>query len=210
VPYDFGCSSTTIPTPSDIEQAVLKFKTAGVTHVTSAEFVGGFWTFTRIAEQQNFRPEYGIPDDQVVAISYGSNHPDYKNIANAIAITPFRNGEEVTPGYHPSAGTQRCSALHKKRGEPAVYQQKEGIGGTACDELWILKAAVEHAPALSQDALAAGFQAAQTLDLSYPDGPGVWSGKGNTVWMNYWRTDRFVEGCKCWRVEDARFHPSYR
>lgn len=189
---------------------MLKFKAAGVTHVTSAEFVGGFWLFTRIAEQQQFRPKYGIPDDQIVAISYGSNHPDYNNLANAIAITPFRNGEERTPGYHPSAGTQRCNAIHTKRAQPPVYKQQAGVGGTACDELWVLKAAVEHAPALSQQALAAGFQAAHSDDLSYPAGPGIWSGTNNTVWMNYWRTDRFVESCKCWRIAEPDFHAAYK
>jgi len=209
VPYDFGCSSTTMPNPSDVQQAVLKFQAAGVTHVTSAEFVGGFWMFTRIAEQQRFRPKYGIPDDQIVAISYGSNHPDYTNIANAIAITPFRNGEERAPGYHPSAGTQRCNAIHTKRGQPTVYRQQPGVGGTACDELWVLKAAVEHAPVLAQNALAAGFAAARTVELSYPAGPGIWSGSRNTVWMNYWRTDRFVESCTCWRIAEPDFHAAY-
>ena len=209
VTYDFGCSSTTMPTPSDVQQAVLKFKTAGVTHVTTAEFVGGFWMFTRVAEQQNFRPKYGIADDQIIAISYGSNHPDYKNIDGAIAITPFRNGEEKTPGYRMSAGTARCSAIHTKRGEPNVYQQKAGVGGTACDELWVLKAAVEHAPALSQEALGAGFQAAGSAELSYPAGPGTWGGPRNTAWMNYWRTDRFVGSCNCWRVAESKFHASY-
>jgi hypothetical protein len=209
VPYDMGCSSTTMPSPSDVQQAVLAFQRAGVTNVTTAEFVGGFWLFTRVAEQQRFRPKYGIPDENIVAISYGSNAPDANNINGAVAITPFRAGEETTPGYRPSAGTIACNKIHAKYGEPPVYQQQAGVGGMACNELWLFKAAVEHAPALSQESLAAGLQAARQVDLSFPGGPGDMSAQGNTAWMNYWRVDTFLTSCKCWRVTDSAFRPSY-
>lgn len=208
VKYGMGCPAA-FPAPSDQEQAVLAFQRAGVTHVTTANFVGGLQGFTQAAQQQHFHPKYGIPDDYLVPISYGTQHPDYDNMDGAIAITANRNGEEHTPGMRPTGATARCNAILTAHGAPPVYEQPSGLGGMICSELWLFKAAVEHSPVLSREALAVGFQAAKTVDLAYPEGPNDLSGARNTVWMNEWRTDEFFTRCKCWRVVDAKFRPSY-
>lgn len=72
VSYDFGCPSSGFASPSDIQQAIIKFKQAGVTHMTEFEDTGDFPNFTNIAQQQQFTPKWGIPDDGVVATTYGT------------------------------------------------------------------------------------------------------------------------------------------
>jgi len=208
VTYDVGCPAAT-PSPADEEQAVLTFQRAGVTHVTAADFVGGLQGFSTAAQQQHFRPKYGVPDDYFIPISYGTEHPDYNNLDGAIAITANRNGEEHTPGMRPSAPTAKCNAILARTGAAPVYEQPSGLGGMICSELWLFKAAVEHAPVLAREALAAGLQAAQAIPLAYPEGPNNLAGAHNTVWMNYWRVDEFFTSCKCWRVIDHTFHRSY-
>ena len=208
VTYDVGCPAAT-PSPAAEEQAVLGFQRAGVTHVTTADFVGGLQGFSTAAQQQHFHPKYGIPDDYFIPISYGTQHPDYKNLDHAIAITANRSGEEHTSGLHPTAPTARCNAILARHHYPPVYKQPSGLGGMICSELWLFKAAVEHAPVLAREALAAGFQSAQSVPLAYPEGPNSLAAPHNTVWMNYWRVDEFYTSCKCWRVIDRTFHPSY-
>src|SRR5439155_1390010 len=66
VTYDVGCPSA-FATPSDLEQAVLKFRQAGVTHVTTVDFLGDFGSFTHIAQQQGFKPKYIMGD----RVTYG-------------------------------------------------------------------------------------------------------------------------------------------
>jgi hypothetical protein len=203
-----GCPAA-FASPSDLEQAILQFQRAGVTNVTTTYFLGDFANFTNLAEQQRFRPQYGIGDDGTVNISYGSQHPDYANIQNAIAVTASRYGEERTPGLSPSAGTARCNAIFRSHGQPPVYGQPIGGGGLVCDELWMFQAAADHAGALARAGLAAGLQASRSVDFSYPEGPNDFTGPRVTTGGEYWRVDQFQSGCTCWRVVDPAFHPSF-
>ena len=214
VSYNFGCPSSGFASPSDIQQAIIKFKQAGVTHMTEFEDTGDFPNFTNIAQQQNFTPKWGIPDDGVVATSYGSQHPNYQNIANAIAITDSRYGEEKTPGFHPSAGSQACTNIFKPAGDGSVYEQSAGLGGLMCNDIWLFKAAVEHARAISRTELAGGLQAARSVEFSYPDGPNDFrpnhfTGSKVTYGDEFWRVDQFLPSCTCWHVVDATFHGSF-
>jgi hypothetical protein len=208
VSYDVGCP-TAYADPSQLSQAILKFEQHNVSHVTELQEFPDFSNFTILAEQQGFHPRYGLPDDGILATAYGSQHDDYSNIANAIIITSDRYGEERTPGMAPTAGTARCNAIFQSHGRPPVYQQPVGDGGIACSELWEVAAAIDHAPALQRTALAAGLQAARSLDFSYPYGPANFTGSGVTYGDEFWRPDQFFASCNCWRVIDPTFHPSF-
>lgn len=207
VSYDLGCP-TGFASPSDLEQAVLKFKESGVTHLTEVGTVPNFGLFTKVAEQQGFRPKYGLPDEGEVAITASNEGPNQNNIANAIAITGGRFGEDVTPGMQPTRGTVACSAIYQANGMPPVYQQPLGAGGSACDDVWLLAGAINHAPTLQRRALAAGLQAAGSVEFSYPYGPNQF-GPGVTTGQEFWRTVQFLTSCGCWRVVDPTFHPSF-
>ena len=207
VTYDLGCPSG-FASPSDLEQAVLKFKSSGVTHLTEAGTVPNFGLFTKVAEQQGFRPRYGMPDEGEVAVTYSNEGPDHNNIANAVAITGGRFGEESTPGMQPTAGTRACSAIFQANGLPPVYQQPLGAGGSACDDIWLVAGAINHAPSLQRGALAAGLAAAGSVEFSYPYGPNQF-GPGVTTGQEFWRVVQFMTGCGCWRVVDQTFHPSF-
>jgi hypothetical protein len=75
--------------------------------------------------------------------------------------------------------------------------------------MWLFMAAASHAPALSQDQLGAGLQAARSVQLSYPGGPNDTTAPHTTMGGQYWRVTRFDGSCDCWRVVDATFHPSF-
>lgn len=212
VSHDIGCP-TSFDTPSDQESAVLTFKEQGVTNVTVLNDNADFSNITTIAGQQNFHPRWGIPDDGAVPTSYGSQHPDYAEIPNALAIEGDRYGEEHTPNYPVSSGTAKCNAIFAKAGQPPVYQQPVGTGGSACDQLWTLQAAVDHAPALERSALAAGLVNAGSVDVSYPWGPNNFASNGFTgahitYADEFWRADEFRESCSCWQVMDDTWHPA--
>jgi hypothetical protein len=209
VSYDVGCPSSGFASPSDLEQAIIKFKGAGVTNLTDANFYADFANFTTIAQQQGFDPKYGLADDAIVRITYGNQHPDYQNIANAIAIDADRYGEERTPGMTPTAATDRCNAIYTAHGQPTVWQQSLGFGGLVCDQLWMFKTAVERAPVLRRNALAAGLQAARSVDFSYPWGPNDFSKANVTYGGEFWRVDQFFTSCDCWRVIDPNYHPEF-
>jgi hypothetical protein len=208
VPYDVSCPQG-FANPSDLEQAILKFQQNGVTHVTTAEFNANFANFTKIAQQQGFHPKYGIADEGEVATTTGTLAPDYNNIANAVAITTSRYGEEHTPGIAPNPGTAKCNAIYQSHGRPPVYQQPVAFGGAVCDQMWMVAAAINHAPVLQRSAIATGLQTAKSVDFSFPYGPNDFSGPRTTTGGQFWRPDQFFTSCNCWRVIDPAFHPSF-
>ena len=213
VGHDIGCP-TGFDTPSDQEQAVLTFRQQGVTHATILNDNGDFSNLTTVAQQQNYKPKWGIPDDGVVPTSYGNQHPDYGNIANALAITGDRYAEEKTPGYPVSAGTAKCNAIFAAAGQPPVYQQPVGTGGSACDQLWMLQVAADHAPAMQRAALAAGLHNAGSFDPSYPWGPNSFAansftGANISYADEFWRLVQFLPSCSCWQVVDRTWHPAF-
>ena len=207
VGHDVGCP-TSFDSPGDIEEAILTFKQQGVTNITFVHDTADFSNFTTIAQQQGFSPKYGIADEGIVAISYGSQKPNYQNIANALAITTYRYGEERTPGYPPSAGTQRCNAIFAAKGQPSVYQQPIGQGGIICSLIWMVQGAIEHEPALLRSNVAAGLQASKSTDFSFPYGPNDFTAAGTTTAGEFWRVDQFLPSCSCWQVVDRNYHPS--
>ncbi|MHB8463635.1 MAG: type 1 periplasmic-binding domain-containing protein [Acidimicrobiales bacterium] len=207
VTYDIGCPSIGLANPSDIQQAILKFKTAGVSHVTLVNEVADFDTLTRQSQQQGFKPRWVIPDEGEIAITHGNLAPDYDNIANAIAISQSGYGQENT-NLPLSPGTARCNAIFKAVKRPDVYQQPTGAGGVACSEIWMFKAAVEHAPSIGRTTLAQGLQSAGLIEVSWPSGDTIRFRSGrNTGGGGFWRPLQFFRDCTCWKPLDA-FRPS--
>lgn len=101
----------------------------------------------------------------------------------------------------------KCNAIFTAHGEPPVWQQSDGAGGDDCDELWFFRAAADHAPALQRTDLAAGLQAARSIDLSFPFGPADFSAPQTTYGSQFWRAAQFFTSCDCWRLTDPTFHP---
>jgi hypothetical protein len=199
VSYSLGCP-TAFASPSDLEQAVLTFKSDGVTNVTQIQDNEDMPQFTQIAQSQGFDPKYDWPDDAVVATSTGSPSDNYSNIDGAIAVTPLGYGEANTPGVAPLPGTAKCNAIDSTIGAGSVYSQPDGFGGAACNEVWMVAAAVDHTPALQRQDLASGLQAAGSVPFSYPAGPNSFSGPKTTTGGEYWRTVQFSASCSCWKV----------
>lgn len=205
VQFDLGCP-TSFASPVAMQQAILKFKRAGVTNVTTVNMVGDLATFTQLAQVQHFQPSYGFPDDSLITISYGSERPDYTNIANAYAVTASRDGEERTSTLSPTAATLKCNSILGVD----VYKLA-AAAGNVCDQLWMFAAAVDHAPTLAQTSLADGLHAATAVDFSYPEGPNDFAaGSKVTYGGQYWRVTQFLSSCSCWQVVDPTFHPSAR
>lgn len=204
VTFDVGCPNPFTPA-TVLQQAVLKFKNAGVTNVTTIGFRGDFATFTKLAQVQKFTPRYGLPDDQVVTGTYGTSGPSFPNIANALTVAENRDGEDTTPGYQPSAGTIACDKIFTAAGQKSTYK---GGSGNACSQMWELKAAVDNEPALSQTELPAGLAAAKSVDFAFPQGPNDFSA-GHTTWGGqYYRVLQFHTSCNCWQLLTTSFAKS--
>jgi hypothetical protein len=205
--YDLGCPQVFAPV-SDLQRAILQFQRDGVDHLTEANALGDWPNFTTAAQKQNFKPAYGLPDEALVSIAYGSQPPDADNMANAITVTESRDAEERTPGMTKTPGTVRCDNILKGAKQQGVYEQPAGAGN-ACDQVWMFQQALNHAPSVSPESLTTGLQRTKSIDWSYPQGPNDFTGNRVVTGGQFWRTAQFFRACSCWRLIDQNFHPSY-
>jgi hypothetical protein len=207
--YDMGCPSA-FASPSDLENAIIQFKEAGVTNMTEVDELGDMANFTTIAQSQGFSPKWGLADDGLFEINGGSQAPNPQELNGAIGIAASRDGENNTASLssNPTAGTQKCNAI-LQTASLSVYGA--AAVGNACDQLWMLQEAVDNAPELSQEALAAGLQKAGSIDFSFPQGPSNFTATGTTYGGEYWREDQYTTagGCDCWQVVNPNWTPSY-
>jgi len=208
--YSFGCPQA-FASPADIQQAVLKFRTDGVTNVTYVDGLGDFANFTKFAQQQGFKPRYGLPDDNIISTAYGNLRPDPNNIAGALAIADSRDAEDRTAGMTPTAGTKRCMKILRpvSPSHPSQFPNRDyPTSGNPCDVMWLFQAAMNHATTLSPEGLEAGLRAAGSVDFAFPQGPTRFNTAGVTTGGQFWRTTQFFLSCKCWRLAEPQFHPS--
>jgi hypothetical protein len=211
VSYSLGCPSTE-DTPAALEQAVLSFKNAGVSAVTAIE-ITDFGVFTQIAKQQNFKPRYLFAENDIPTTSAtkSANSPNPSNFDGAVDVLGGGYGEQTTPGFKPTAGTQKCNAIFSAAGKPEVYKQADGYGGLVCDYLWFFQALLNHTSQLKSDSLADAMKSVGTVDFSYPLAPIDFSAApaGAAYGVSYWRAADYHASCDCWQVPDPAFHKPF-
>jgi hypothetical protein len=205
VTYDEGCPSGT-DSPSDLLQAIVKFKHDGVTDVSALDMVGDFPNFTKLAQQQGFHPKYVMPDYGYIATaSSTAQKPDANNLNGAELVSSGSFG--FKPAETPA--TKWCNGLYIANGQPQIYDQPSGLGGVICDGLILLKNAADNAPALQRTALAAGIESAGVVDYSWPAGPGNYRGYHVTTGGQYWHSVEYSTSCGCWNPLETDWQPPF-
>lgn len=207
VTYDYGCPSGLVP-PNQVEEAVIQFKLDGVTHVIDNNTISLNY-FSRDAQQQDYKPKYGVPDG-VAIIGYREGlSPDPTNFNGALAITPNQWGALHTPGVPLSPATDTCNAIMTAAKLPTVQESGDASAGIACDGMWALTAAMAHDASLTRTGLAAGLDQTGQLPMSYPQGPADFSGSRIATGGEYWRPDVYDGSCSCFKVANPTFAPSF-
>jgi hypothetical protein len=206
---DLGCSSAFTP-PSAIEQAVVKFKADGVTTATIDNDIIDMQNSTKQSQSQGFKPQWTIPDDGEVAVSANPSFaPDPNNFNNALAITPEQYGAQTTPGFKESPTDLQCDQIMTSHGQPGAIASTDQFSGAVCDTAWMFAAAVDHAPSVAPDQVAAGLQRAGPVPFSFPYGPNNFSAPGTTYGGQFWRPVTYHSSCGCWQTDNPNFSPSF-
>jgi hypothetical protein len=108
----------------------------------------------------------------------------------------------------PTAGSERCNAYRRAAGLAPVWQS-HSIAGNACNQLWMLQAALTRGPELSPTALPIGLQRTRSIEFAYPQGPNDFTGRKTTTGGQFWRVGQFMPDCKCWRVVQKEFRRGF-
>ena len=211
VNYSLGCPASGTDTPAAMEQAVLNFKSAGVSDVMMLEIIDG-GLFTQIAQQQGYKPQYLYAEnDAATDVTTGANAPNATNFNGAVDVLGGAYGEQSTPGYVPSGGTKKCNAIYEAAGKPSVYSQTTGYPGLVCDYLWFVQALLAHASTVHASNFPQDMKSMGTVAFSYPFAPTDFSAapKGATYGVAYWRAAYYHSSCRCWQVPNPAFHPPF-
>ena len=116
VEFNLGCPAGQTFTQSLMQPAVLAFKNAGVTDVTSAEAGTSAAIFTQVAGAAELQAAVPLASDTVaLPNATGADVPDSANLNGAVNVTGQAYGEETAPDFKPGPGTQKCNALFRGR-----------------------------------------------------------------------------------------------
>jgi hypothetical protein len=209
--YNLGCPAGQVFTQALLQPAVLSFKNAGVTDVSSAQAGTSAAIFTQVAAQQNYKPQYLLSSDSVaLPNATGADAPNDTNLNGAVNVTAQAYGEESAPGFKPSGGTQKCNAIFK--GQTTTYKSEDGYEGATCNYLWYVQAILNHASSLKAAALPVALHSVGTVQYSYPYGPVNYTAapKNAPYGAGYWRPETYVASCKCWHIPNPTWNPPFK
>ena len=208
--FNLRCPAGQQDTSASMEQAVLSFKSAGVTDVTEVD-VTDYGLFSQVAAQQDYTPHYLFTDSAAPASNFsGPEAPDPTNFNGTVDIVEGGFGEATTPGFTPSGATKSCNAIYTSDGQLPLYKQLDGYGGIVCGYLFFVQSLLNHASTVSPAAQISSLHKIGLLDLPYPFAPINFSAApaGSPTGVTEWRALYYHASCKCWEIPDPTFNKS--
>lgn len=196
---DFGAMG------AQIGNAILSFRSKGVDRVLFAEY-GGILPFIMLAaaDGQKYHPRYGFSSIDRANTQAGQSSASQLHGAMNVGWTP---DEDVTNNQDRRGGNAAlCLQIAKEKGVAGdggglrLYMQ------LFCDSMFFLKAALDHATALTPEGLRA---AAESLGTSY-DSPytyGTRLGPNRHDGAALMRTTQYDDGCGCFVYSDGNTIP---
>lgn len=129
---------------SQTSQAVLRFKSKGITHVLFVPSYGSAYFFMQNAESQSYRPRYGIDSSFYPAVTLQRNVPNAQ-LRRSVGIgwSPTHDVDDRHLGY--SAQEQRCFKILRDAGEPVKGRRSPLTGLVYCNGVWVFEAAAKKA-----------------------------------------------------------------
>jgi len=150
-------------TLSDVQSAVLKFRSDNVTHLLPFDSAAGLSLyFGRNASSQHYYPRYGLNsgDGVQVLLDAGLMPKDQLNGAVGYGWEPLLDVADDGTAANTNMTRQRCVALMRKAGIDISGAAATRGAIENCDQFWFFKAAVERGGAfVSRPAFLAGVNA---------------------------------------------------
>jgi hypothetical protein len=186
-------------TSAQISNAVLRMRSAGVTHVLPIDDHGIMvYLLLPQAESQGFRPRYGVSTNNLPFVMEENAPKEQLKGTVGVGWLP---GDDVAEARTPDNPAEKtCAGIFKRAGAelPSRYAYSNAMN--YCDSLLFLQAAFGRAPSLT----VAGFRAgAAALGSSYAS-PYTFAtdfGRKRVDGPSAWRAFRFQPDCTCFRYE---------
>lgn len=157
----------------EMNQAVLRFREAEVTHVISSSSILLF--FTPAAEAQRYRPRYAVTSDNAPRAVQTMAPEGQMAGALGVGFLPTRDVDNARDPGDVSAATTRCRRIMQKAGQDTSSRTAFHLMAKSCDAFNLLAAAIEKG-GLSPAGMHRGVQAvgsipsASTFRMLFPGG----------------------------------------
>ena len=152
---------------SQTDEAVLRFQSEHIDHVLAPYDAFSLDTFAMRAQQQGYSPRYGVSTSDGGGARGGLGQNAQFDGAVGVVWTPSLSYSEAEA----NPGTAFCLNILKEEGLPPPEDQGS-LDLMACDFLVFLRAALDHAPNLTEAGLLA---AAQQIGVQSGDSSWEWT-----------------------------------
>jgi ABC-type branched-subunit amino acid transport system substrate-binding protein len=133
---------------SQMASAVLKFRSAGITHILFGHAAA--WTFGQAAEKQGYYPKYGIDSRQSPALlMQGVNSPQTLVNVWGIGYQPVQDVDQANDPGPVSARQRLCTKLFNEGGQASSTRLALASALYLCDQIFFLHDALAAAPDVS-------------------------------------------------------------
>ena len=136
---------------ADVNSAVLRFQSEGVTHVmilggptgVCAQGCSEILWFRR-AEQQNYRPRYGLNANNIAIEGRAANLYPEEQLAGMVSVEWADFSEFYDEGWKTNQARERCYAIMRDKGVPLGNVNEQGNARQACEQFWFVLASLPH------------------------------------------------------------------
>jgi ABC-type branched-subunit amino acid transport system substrate-binding protein len=161
--YNPNSTAEDSQTLADIQNAVLRFRSDGVTHVIFLDTRGSFLTFFgKDAKAQRYFPRYGVDSGSAVQTIYDAGLADADQLNGAVGLG-WNPGADLSPAaaakYRTPATTRCLKVIRARSGQALSGADEQGVAISACDEVRLFAQAVDLAgPIINRDTLRAAIE----------------------------------------------------
>lgn len=161
---------------NEMNQAVLRFRNAGVTHVIASN--GALFFFSTAAASQNYWPRYTVStDNQPTILQRNSPREPRNSLTGAMGVgwNPTLDVDSARDPGDVSAAQTRCRKIMRQAGQNTSMRDAFALHVRACDGFNLLVTAIKKG-GLSATGIQRGVEAmgsilsASTFRVSFPHG----------------------------------------
>jgi hypothetical protein len=198
-PQDILTYSAELDTQSqNVQNAVLKFRADGVTHVLGSA-ANGLWMYEAVG--QNYFPRYGW----YVGFGNDMNARSQQGLVGAMGVGEAPVQDIDAAQNPPSVGPQqkRCEAIATKAG--VGWQSNQGMHSETlemCDAVWSMAAALEKSGTLTPAGLAQGYDSLGSFPSTF-NFQETW-GPGRHASNSMVEDIRYDTGCSCFKYAGVK------
>lgn len=136
---------------ADVNAAVLRFQSEGVTHVM---ILGGptgvcaqgcieiLWF--RRAEQQNYRPRYGLNANNIAIAGRDAGLYPEEQLDRMVSVEWSDDSDFYDQGWKTNQAREKCYAIMRAKDVPMRNVNEQAFARFACEQFWFLLASLPH------------------------------------------------------------------